>query len=327
MGTATGHVRKVSATYTFPHVSIDLMDAHKPMESVVQESGINTEHIIGAEMRNVGSLQSRWRYVGSAGPKDTPCDALSYIPAQVPWGTAIAGRGVASGIACRFDSEYFYTMTGIGNDWSDRFLRACQDLSSVAIRDLLRRIYHELRAPGFASDVVVSSLAQIILVELARYFQAVARVDEPRRSGTLSKRDLLRLQEVIESGLAKRLSIRQLAEALGYSEGYFYAIFKQSTGITPHKYVEALRVRKATELLAQGELSIKQIAYAVGFASPSSFSAAFRRMTGVSPSRLANLDPHRCANDGGSAPSGIEALSPDPLACLRGRRVGRQGIA
>lgn len=302
MGTETGHVRKVSATYTFPHVSIDLMDAHKPVEHVVQESGVNAEHIIGAEMRNVGSLQSRWRYVGSAGPKDTPCDALSYIPAQVPWGTLIAGRGVASGIACRFDSEYFHTMTGIGNDWSDRFLRACQDLSSVAIRELLRRIYQELSTPGFASDVVVSSLAQVILVELARYFQTVTRIDEPRCSGSLSKSDLLRVRELIESGLASRLSIRQLADTLGYSEGYFYAIFKRSTGMTPHKYVEALRIRKAMELLAQNELSIKQIAYAVGFASPSSFSAAFRRMTGASPSQLASLEPHQYANEIGIEP-------------------------
>lgn len=287
MAASTGYVRRVSATYTFAHVAVDLLDAHKPVAHVVQENGINDEHIIGAEMRSAGSLQSSWRYVGSAGPKDTPCDALSYIPAQIPWGTDVAGRGVASGIACRFTPDYFHTITGIGNDWSERHLKACQDLSSTAIRDTVRKIYYEIRSPGFASDVVVSSLSHVILVELARYFQSIASHDEERRSGTLSKRDLDRVREIVENGLGQRLSIRQLANALGYSEGYFYGLFKQSTGITPHKYIETLRIKKAMELLAGDEHSIKQIAYAVGFSNPSSFSAAFRRFTGFSPSESA----------------------------------------
>ncbi|ARS25824.1 helix-turn-helix domain-containing protein [Sphingomonas sp. KC8] len=293
MAASTGYVRRVSATYTFPHVAVDLLDAHKPVAHVIQENGINAEHIIGAEMRSAGSLQSSWRYVGSAGPKDTPCDALSYLPAQIPWGTAIAGRGEASGIACRFTPDYFHTITGIGNDWSERHLRACQDLSSSVIRDMVRKIYHEIRTPGFASDIVISSLSHVILVELARYFQAIASPDEERRTGTLSKRDLDRIRGIVENALNERLSIRQLANALGYSEGYFYGLFKQSTGITPHKYIETLRIEKAMELLAGDGHSIKQIAYAVGFSNPSSFSAAFRRVTGSSPSQAMGQRPSR----------------------------------
>ena len=289
MAAATGHVRAVSASFAFSHVTIDLMDAHKPVEHVVQENGINDEHIIGAEMTCVGSLQSSWRYVGSAGPRNTPCDALSYVPAQVPWGIAIAGRGTASGIACRFDPAYFHSMTGIGYDWSERYLRACQELASASIRAILKKIYYEIRTPGFASDVMVSSLSHIILVELARYFQTLGDQDEMVESGTLGKHELLRLREVVEGGLHQRLSIRELAHTLGYSEGYFYTLFKRTTGTTPHKYIETMRIQKAIELIRQGQLSLKQIAYAVGFSSPSSFSAAFRRSTGASPSQSAEF--------------------------------------
>ena len=285
MAAATGQVRWVSATYAFPHVTIDIMDARKPAQHVVQDSGINDEHTIGAEMSNVGSLQSSWRYVGSAGPTHAPCDALSYVPAQIPWGTSIAGKGMASGIACRFAPNHFDSVTRIGGDWSKRHLQACRDLSSSTIRDILRRIYSEIRTPSFASDVVVSSLSQIILVELARYFHGIPTTDDTRQSGMLSKDDLLRIRNLVESALDQRLSIKQLADTLGYSEGYFYAVFKQTTGLTPHKYIEAMRMRKAINLIAQDELSIKQIAYAVGFSSPSSFSVAFRRIAGVSPSQ------------------------------------------
>lgn len=285
MAAAIGQVRSVSATYAFPHVTIDIMDARKRAQQVVQDNGINDEHIIGAEMSNVGSLQSSWRYVGSAGPTHAPCDDLSYVPAQIPWGTSIAGRGVASGIACRFAPEHFDSVTQIGGDWSQRHLQACRDLSSNTIRDILRRIYSEIRTPSFASDVVVSSLSQIILAELARYFRGIPKADEIRHGGMLSKDDLLHIRNLVERALDQRLSIKQMADALGYSEGYFYAVFKRTTGLTPHKYIETIRMRKAIDLIAQDELSIKQIAYAVGFSSPSSFSVAFRRLAGVSPSQ------------------------------------------
>ncbi len=287
MAAVTGNVRRVSASFAFSHVTIDLMDAHKPVEQVVQESGISDEHVIGAEMSNVGSLQSSWRYVGSAGPRNTPCDALSYVPAQIPWGTAIAGRGTASGIACRFDPAYFHSMTGIGEEWSERHLRACQDLTSANIREILRKIYCEIRSPGFASDVMVSSLSHIILVELARYFHMLGdpMPDGMTESGTLGKHELLRLRDLVENGLHQRLSIRDLAHTLGYSEGYFHALFKRTTGTTPHRYIEMVRIRKAVELILQNRLSLKQIAYAVGFSSPSSFSAAFRKSTGIRPSQ------------------------------------------
>lgn len=290
MSAAIGQVRWVSATYTFPHVAIDIIDARKPVQRVVHDSGINEEHTIGAEMSNMGSLQSSWRFVGSAGPAHAPCDALSYVPAHIPWGTSIAGRGIASGIACRFSPAYFDNVTRIGGDWSKRHLQACRDLSSRKIREMLRQIYSEVHNPSFASDIAISSLSQLILVELSRYFHGIPKVEDARHGGVLSRSELIRIRNLVDNALDQRLSIKRLADALGYSEGHFHAIFKQTTGHTPHKYIESARMRRAMELITQDALSIKQIAYAVGFSSPSSFSAAFRRVAGFSPSQSSRVN-------------------------------------
>lgn len=59
--------------------------------------------------------------------------------------------------------------------------------------------------------------------------------------------------------------------------------FKKLTGATPKEFLRAVRIEKAKELLAKGELNNTEICYAIGFQSISGFYAAFRDITGVSP--------------------------------------------
>jgi AraC family transcriptional regulator len=59
--------------------------------------------------------------------------------------------------------------------------------------------------------------------------------------------------------------------------------FKQATGLAPHQYVIRERMARARRMLRSGA-TVAEVAYALGFGSPSRFALAFRRSTGVTPS-------------------------------------------
>jgi transcriptional regulator GlxA family with amidase domain len=73
-----------------------------------------------------------------------------------------------------------------------------------------------------------------------------------------------RIQDVIESRLADRLSLAELAVAAGCSERTVTRLFGRATGMTPLKYQQALRVERAEHLIGQGA-TVETAARNVGF--------------------------------------------------------------
>jgi len=79
-------------------------------------------------------------------------------------------------------------------------------------------------------------------------------------------------------------SRRQLAEELGVPEHRVTRAINDGLGQSFTEMVNAHRVDEATDLLAQGELSVTEIAFAVGFNSLATFNRVFKQKTGMSPS-------------------------------------------
>jgi len=163
-------------------------------------------------------------------------------------------------------------------EWTDRRLAASLDIPDVNVRRLLLRLAEEMRNPGFASEALVELIAAQMAIELSRY---CADIKEGPATGGLAPWRLRlideRLREVREaptlSELATlcNLSVRQLTRA-----------FRTSRGRSIGDHVAQCRIDNAKRLLATDE-SVKAIAYSLGFASPSSFSFAFRCATGQTP--------------------------------------------
>lgn len=78
-------------------------------------------------------------------------------------------------------------------------------------------------------------------------------------------------------------SLAELAAEFHFSENYLIRIFREATGITPHAYVGAARIRKAKLLLSTGDITADRVAYECGFADYAHFYRMFRRSTGTSP--------------------------------------------
>ncbi|MEM1222188.1 MAG: AraC family transcriptional regulator [Verrucomicrobiota bacterium] len=81
------------------------------------------------------------------------------------------------------------------------------------------------------------------------------------------------------------LKIAELAQLSGLSHSQFVRQFNKVLGMSPKDYLQRVRVRKACRLLESTQATVAAVAQQCGFYDHSHFSHAFRRQTGLSPSR------------------------------------------
>ncbi len=79
------------------------------------------------------------------------------------------------------------------------------------------------------------------------------------------------------------ITIDELAEMESYNVTYYNDWFKQQTGISPGLYLRRIRIEKAKELLETSSFGVTDIAVTVGYSSNSTFTRAFRSITGMTP--------------------------------------------
>ncbi len=81
------------------------------------------------------------------------------------------------------------------------------------------------------------------------------------------------------------VSPKDVAAKLCVSYSWFRYNFKQSTGLSPHQYIQGLRMHRSKELLKTTNLTCREISYKVGYDSPEHFASVFKKNVGVSPTK------------------------------------------
>jgi AraC family transcriptional regulator len=107
-----------------------------------------------------------------------------------------------------------------------------------------------------------------------------------RRQRRLGKRAVERVREYVMDHLDEAIDVETLAGIAHLSPFHFSRMFARSVGVTPHRYVVRLRLRRAVELLREGRLGLAEIAARTGFADQSHLSRWMRRVHGVPLTRL-----------------------------------------
>ena len=102
--------------------------------------------------------------------------------------------------------------------------------------------------------------------------------------GGLSPHVLRRAVERLRSDSDADVSLAALASDAGLSRFHFCRAFKESTGLSPHAWLRQHRLEQAMNLLRDTDESIVSVAAALGYASQTAFAAAFRKLTGETPS-------------------------------------------
>lgn len=92
--------------------------------------------------------------------------------------------------------------------------------------------------------------------------------------------------EYITRHLDGDLTVKTLSAHINMSPYHFSRFFKKMTGNSPHEYVVMCRLNRAKHLLKTSDLSIKEIAYQVGYNSPSNFITSFNTNVGVPPGKF-----------------------------------------
>ncbi|MDR1525738.1 MAG: helix-turn-helix domain-containing protein [Tannerella sp.] len=100
-----------------------------------------------------------------------------------------------------------------------------------------------------------------------------------------------KLNKVLQSRLSHPdLCVEVLCRELGMSRTHLNRKIKEMTGESPISYIRRLRLQKSALLLKERKLTVSEIAYAVGFSSPSYFCQAFRDYYGVTPKEYVGIN-------------------------------------
>ena len=91
----------------------------------------------------------------------------------------------------------------------------------------------------------------------------------------------------IDNHYAEDIDLTNIANEAYFSKFHFVRLFKSIYGKTPHLYLTSVRINKAKELLKKN-MSVLDVCLLVGFDSPTSFTAVFKKNTGSTPSAFQN---------------------------------------
>jgi AraC family transcriptional regulator len=145
-------------------------------------------------------------------------------------------------------------------------------------------------APAVDDCNYVEALGLVLAHELARLDREAPSATPPIRGG-LAAWQQRKVTSYIEEHLAEQIPLLTLARLAKLSPYHFSRVFKKSFGVSPHRYHVARRIARAKELLTQRTSSVTEIGLKLGFSETSAFSAAFRRETGLTPSRYYRSAP------------------------------------
>lgn len=109
------------------------------------------------------------------------------------------------------------------------------------------------------------------------------RFGPPARVGRGDDTSVDRALEFIHDNLDVRMTLADIAAAANLSPFHFARKFRDAVGEPPHRYLDHLRVNRASALLTDTNLTLSEIGRRCGFGSAAALRAAFRRVRGVPP--------------------------------------------
>jgi AraC family transcriptional regulator len=184
-------------------------------------------------------------------------------------------------IACEIHANAVDRWLDHSLEWTDRRLAGGLDIAHPNIRSCLLRLAEEAQHGGVGSIDLVSMIAGQLAIELARYLEAIS---QGPITGGLATWRLRLIDERLHRG-GPPPSLGELARLCNVSIRQLTRGFRSSRGGTIGDHIAHTRIEMAKRALASTD-SIKSIAFALGYASPSSFSYAFGRATGFTPLRF-----------------------------------------
>jgi AraC family transcriptional regulator len=160
--------------------------------------------------------------------------------------------------------------------------------------DTALKLLKLIESSGSGNRSYFEALGVVLAHELMRINRGRHQIESPARGGLAGWQQRI-VTAYIDEHLAEQIPLATLAGLVRLSPYYFCRAFKQSFGVPPHRYHINRRIEQAKMLLAEVTPCVTEIGLRLGFSDTSSFSTAFRKAIGLTPTayhRSLQLGPH-----------------------------------
>jgi len=173
----------------------------------------------------------------------------------------------------------------LGTPPADR-LAVCSSYPAMSWIQTARQFLQESRGVSCDRRVALLRLAQLLELQIQRAVGSLGLNQD--REGVRSR--LLHVMDRVGENLTEAWSVSKLAKETGLSTPQLYRETRARFQKTPAQMVQEIRIRHAAELLLTQEVKLQEVAARTGYGDPFSFSRAFKRMVGSSPSHFRRTD-------------------------------------
>jgi len=150
---------------------------------------------------------------------------------------------------------------------------------------LFKQMTHIANSSYYTSFAADYSLTSILLELSQQFIHASLKPNELPDTGRGNFNILL---EWIRLNITEEFTIDELAEKFNYNKDYMSRMFKKHLGVSPKKYINGMKILKAKQYLGMLDLSIKEIAYKLGFKDEKYFMKLFKEYENLTPSSYRN---------------------------------------
>lgn len=264
------------------HIEIRRYHWSRAVEDVIAAEGDTLVLNMALSTRPTHTRMARIRDNGEDLPRD-----LGRVMIMVPGQRyrLSAPSGAFRSIRCVLRRNWLEALVGGRIDWNTWLREAVPISPGVEIEGLLMRIHRELRQELLGQALAIEAYAQALGVELARRLQQCRPGQPAQAKGGLAPWRLKLIRDRIHAP-APAPRVAELAALCGLTERQLRRAFKAETGQSIGRFVDEATIERAQGLLTGSDRLIGSIAAELGFASSASFSHAFRRIAGVSPSNI-----------------------------------------
>lgn len=129
----------------------------------------------------------------------------------------------------------------------------------------------------------------LLCTQLVRGHSSLSSLTPAERPRGLAEWQVKKVTDYMQEFIDREIGVQELADLVGLSRFHFSAAFRKATRQSPFAWLTQLRMSRARELLHQPALSVTDIGLEVGYQTPSAFTAAFRKSTGLTPTEYRRL--------------------------------------
>jgi AraC family transcriptional regulator len=157
----------------------------------------------------------------------------------------------------------------------------------ATIVNLITMLSNEAMAAETSSRLFVEQAIDLLCTQIVRGHSSFGTLPDPAaKRGGLADWQVKRVTTYMRSKMEEEIGLDELAGLVHLSRFHFCTAFKKATGRNPHETLTMIRIARAKEMLADPDLPVTEIGLCVGYQTPSSFAASFRKMVGMSPSEF-----------------------------------------